>query len=273
MIRLPASINPVRPFIAFALLLSSILAANTLAPAPASAQDPRLVEIFYNPASVTVIRGRAKVQATIMFGDDEAIENVAIGDSTAWQVTPNKQANLLFVKPLATRAVTNMTVVTSKRTYLFDLVASPRSRPVYVVRFAYPDEPEAPPQLTDARNDVERQATTDPRAVLDPAALNFDWAKKGEESLFPVRIFDNGEAVFLSWPQGKAVPAILIEDAKGTEGPVNFTVRGDTIVVDGAPRQIILRSGKESARLSNNGPIRPDPIQSVDPSLASAGVQ
>ena len=67
---------------------------------------------------------RAGLQATVAFADNERIENVAIGDSNSWQVTPNKRANLLFVKPLAARARTNMTVVTDRHTYVFDLVTA-----------------------------------------------------------------------------------------------------------------------------------------------------
>ena len=120
-----------------ALTLHIALAASLLA-APAAAQDSRLVERMYDPAEVVRIDGRTKVQATVAFADDERIENVAIGDSEAWQVTPNKRANLLFIKPLSPTARTNMTVVTDRRTYLFDLVASPRAQPLYVLRFAYP---------------------------------------------------------------------------------------------------------------------------------------
>ncbi len=40
----------------------------------------------------------------IEFGHGERIENVAVGDSSAWQVTPNKRANLLFLKPLFGKA-------------------------------------------------------------------------------------------------------------------------------------------------------------------------
>ena len=85
------------------------------------------------------IEGRLGVQASIAFAEDEHIENVAIGDSATWQITPNKRANLLFVKPLAANARTNMTVVTDKRTYLFDLVASPRNSALYVLQFRYPE--------------------------------------------------------------------------------------------------------------------------------------
>ena len=103
-----------------ASLALALLAASTAT----AAQDNRIVERFYDAGKVVRIDGKAKVQATIQFAEDERIENVAIGDSEAWQVTPNKRANLLFVKPLATTASTNMTVVTDRRTYLFDLVAS-----------------------------------------------------------------------------------------------------------------------------------------------------
>lgn len=70
-------------------------------------------------------------------------------------------------------------------------------------------------------------------------------------------MFDDGDSTFLTWPEGRPVPAILITDEKGTEGPVNFTVRGNTIVVDGVPRTIVLRSGKDSATMINKGPERP----------------
>jgi len=254
---------------AFALAL----AMATLTTTPAMADDPRLVELEYDPAQVVRINGKARVQATIKFAEDEVIENVAIGDSQSWQVTPNKRANLLFVKPLADNAVTNLTVVTSQRTYLFDLVASPRNRPVYVMSFRYPEleAAKAAAAELEARrqaNASEMAAATDPFAVLDPADLNFAWDKRGDASLHPVRAFDDGRATFLSWPTDRAVPAILITDTDGTEGPVNFTVRGETIVVQAVPRQIVLRHGEESALLINNGPVRPSPPLRDEPALA-----
>ena len=99
-------------------------AALTMA-LPASAADRRIATRHFNPDEVIQIDGQAGVQASIAFAEDEHIENVAIGDSASWQITPNKRANLLFVKPLSARARTNMTVITDRRTYFFDLVAAP----------------------------------------------------------------------------------------------------------------------------------------------------
>ena len=50
------------------------------------------------------------------------------------------------------------------------------------------------------------------------------------------------------------MPVILVKDQEGTEGPVNFAVRGDTIVLDMVPREIVLRSGKDVATLVNTAP-------------------
>jgi type IV secretion system protein VirB9 len=232
--------------------------------APAFAEDPRLVERLYDPDAVVRVEGRANVQTTIRFGEDELIENVAIGDSTAWQVTPNKRANLLFVKPLADRASTNMTVVTDRHTYLFDLIASPVTRtPLYVLSFTYPVELQETRQaaaggapVSEGPSPVELAAASDPYAVVDPALLNRAWSAKGDRALLPAEVYDDGNATFLAWPTGTPQPAILIKDHEGTEGPVNYAVRGDVIVVEGVPREIVLRSGEDVATLTNQGPVR-----------------
>ena len=248
--------------------IAAMLLASALLATPAAAQDPRLVERLYDPTQVVRIEGKVNVQSTIQFGEGEVIENVAIGDSQSWQVTPNRRANLLFVKPLAPRATTNMTVVTNRHTYLFDLVSSPTNRtPLYVLTFTYPIEVEPVEEETQVAsadpsanpgeqpNAVEMAAANDDYAVLDPTRLNFEWATSGDRALLPERIYDDGTATFLAWPTGTPMPAILVKDHEGTEGPVNFAVRGDTIVLDIVPGEIILRSGDNAAMLVNEGPV------------------
>lgn len=261
------------PILGFAL---AILSMGLAAPAMAQddrpiaqeprANDPRLVTLVFDESRVFTINGKVRVQTTIKFGPDESIQNVAVGDSGAWQIQPNQAQSILFVKPLEPNARTNMTVVTNRRTYLFDLVSSPRHPPLYVLQFRYPEleAAEAAAVLAAAEdaaqeqvNEVELAAANDPYAVSDPAALNFDWAGDGVSGLLPSRTYDNGEAVFLTWPAGASIPAILIANHQGDEGPVNYSVRGDTIVLDGVPAQIILRSGGDTATLTNNGPAGP----------------
>lgn len=243
--------------IRLACVLSLLLATPALA-------DRRLETRRYDAAEVVTIKGRVGIQATVVFGDDEHIENVAVGDSTRWQVTPNKRANLLFVKPLTHTARTNMTVVTDRYTYLFDLIASKAAAPLYVLRFTYPAPPPKvaitpAPTLTSS----EQAATSGPSPV-DPARLNFAWVPKGAQALLPQRVWDDGIATYLTWRADRPVPAILIVDAAGKEGPVNYAVQSDTIVVDGVPAQLVLRSGRAVASLTHARPAAP-------PALAASG--
>ena len=240
---------------------SSPVRAERKAPA-----DPRLVTVTFDEAQVFTINGKVKVQTTIKFAPDEVIQNVGIGDSNAWQVQPNAAQTLLFIKPLEPSARTNMTVVTSRRTYLFDLVASPRNAPLYVMQFRYPELEAAAAEAAliaaakeqrEEATELELAAANDPYAVSDPATLNFAWEGKGEAALLPERAYDDGDAVFLTWPADTPIPAILVKNADGDEGPVNFTVRGETVVVDIVPREIILRAGGETATLTNTAPSAP----------------
>lgn len=239
------------------LLLAATATFALVGQTTSATADDRLIHHAFVENEVVRIDGRPGVQATITFGDGEAIENVAIGDSASWQVTPNKRADVLFVKPIEATARTNMTVVTDRHTYFFDLVASPRAKPVYLMRFTYKDEPkkaDAPAlaTLTAAEQAVLEGGTVE--APVDPAALNFAWKPKGDARILPARIYDDGNATYLLWGDKSEVPAILVLNEKGEEGPVNYSVRGRTIVLDDVPRSILLRSGKSQATIENQRP-------------------
>jgi len=255
-----------RPFRLSVLAALLAVGAPAIAQEPGAFADPRLVTHVFDESQVYTVNGKVKVQTTIKFAPDESIQNVAIGDSSAWQVQPNQAQTLLFVKPLAVSARTNMTVVTNRRTYLFDLVASPRNAPLYVLQFRYPELEQAAAEAAlaaaeqaerDRANALELEAARDPFAVVDPANLNFEWAGAGDTELLPSRTYDNGEVVFLTWTSDAEIPAILGINPEGEEGPLNFAVRGNTIVLSDMPAQIVLRKGKARATLTNVGPPRP----------------
>jgi type IV secretion system protein VirB9 len=227
--------------------------------------DPRVTERTYEDGHVVNVMARVGFQSTIGFGENEHIENVAIGNSAEWQITPNKRANLIFLKPASASATTtNMTVVTDRHTYLFELGTGPRVQPVYLLRFAYPDEPTpaASPKATVSAETSTVNKDTTPAQSL--ARLNFAWRASGSKELLPARSFDDGQAIYLAWPAGRDLPAVLTIGPDGkTEGPVNYSVNGDYLVVDRLYRKLILRSGKAVATLENHRPS--DPSLTVPP--------
>jgi type IV secretion system protein VirB9 len=238
--------------------MKQLLLGLALIATPAHA-DRRIAELHYNPDHVVSISGHRGVQTMIEFAGEETIENIALGDSAAWQVTPNKRANLVFVKPLIDHARTNMTVVTDRRRYLFELTNGGSASPaLYALRFIYP----AP-----AHASVE--ASVAPRPVSSPLpappVLNHDWHAQGASQLIPAAIYDDGASTFIAWPARVELPAILIPGVDGSEGAVNFNVRGDYLVIDGVAPRYILHIGKAHAVLTNGSP-RPPAGVSAPPS-------
>ena len=227
-------------FAAFALLGCS---------AAATAADNRIRTQAYDPNEIVRILGKAGIQSTIEFADDERIENVAVGDSAAWQITPNRRASLLFVKPLSAHSRTNMTVVTDHRTYMFDLVAGDKSTtPVYALKFSYPREKAA----ETAAKPVQQAAAVPPPAVqatMIAEKLHFDWNTKGNGKLLPSRVFDDGSSLYLAWSKDTPLPAILTESDDRKEGPVNYRLSGPYIVISPNPPNLVLRYGKRTAVL------------------------
>ncbi len=103
--------------------------------------DSRIKTYIYSPNEVFLLVLHYGFQSYIEFAKGENIDTVTLGDSFAWKFTP--LGNKLFIKPLEKNIRTNMTIITNKRTYQFDIVAKELLEGedkdlVYVVRFQYP---------------------------------------------------------------------------------------------------------------------------------------
>ncbi len=237
------------------ILTALILLAPFAAPIQASAQgddsDMRLLTLPYNPDGIVRLDGCVNFQTMIAFGPGEVVQNVGLGDSSQWQVTPNKKSDLLFVKPLVAHAFSNMSVVTNKHSYNFELHnASPsdcaKGRVVYTLRFAYP--PDAPSGTVTAPSQP-----IDPNAFLPlPEKRNSAYTYSGDVALVPVRAFDDGVSTYFKWPAGISTPAVYALNADNTESIVNYASRGDYFVVEQVARAFVLRRGDEKAVLYND---------------------
>src|SRR5262249_20341416 len=81
--------------------------------------------------------------------------------------------------------------------------------------------------------------------------LNFAWKGKGDKDLLPRKTYDDGRSLFLQWPAGTPLPALLTPGADGMEGPLSYRQVGQFLVVDQVPATVVIRLGKESAFLYN----------------------
>lgn len=210
-----------------------LVAARIPEPGPI---DPHIQSVLFSPDEVVRLQGALGWQIMLEFGADERIENVSIGDATAWQVTPNKRARNLFLKPLKKNATTNMTVVTDRRRYAFSLETTPRRLTTpWVVHFNYP-----------------REVVETIEEPLPPPApsLNFAYRGKGDRAVLPARVWDDGLMTYFEFAADRSLPAIFAGGPGKDEALVNSLIRGRVIVVQQTSGRFTLRSGKQVATVS-----------------------
>ena len=103
--------------------------------------DRRIQTYVYSENEVFKLVIHYGYQTSIEFATGEQVKTISMGDNFAWKITPSGRR--LFVKPLQENVHTNMTIITNKRTYQFDLFSKASTdlddnELVYVLRFFYP---------------------------------------------------------------------------------------------------------------------------------------
>lgn len=136
----------------FLIFFSLLVITNAKAQTPITT-DSRIRTLVYNPNEVYELKFYYNYQSFIEFSNDEEIEMISVGEAFAWRLTP--AGKRLFIRPLEIAAHTNMTIITNRRIYHFDIRSDEFTGKadedlVYTVRFFYPQIGQPlpiPPQL------------------------------------------------------------------------------------------------------------------------------
>lgn len=213
--------------VAVVALLANPVAAEVV-PTPGLA-DPRIQSVAYDPDEVVALRLAEGYAVTIRFSADERIELVTLGDPGAWQTQVSRRADALVVKPSPGAQPTNLTVITDQRSYAFTLSESGGAALMqpYVLNFVYP---------------TVAQGTS--QAVPEKPVR---YELRGDRSLWPESISDDGQFTFLRWADDAALPAVYREDPQGQLALVNGLMRDGVFVLEGVPSRLVFIQGKARA--------------------------
>ncbi|TAZ44215.1 conjugal transfer protein TrbG [Rhizobium leguminosarum] len=235
---------------AMAGFMMSLLLATSSAQAELIARpgrlDPRVRTLPYSAEQVFVVTGTYGMVTTILFGADEEITQVVAGDTVSWQILTSADRRSLTLKPMEKDAPTNLSVVTTRRTYSFDLEVNDSKaiqNQTFKLQFMYPEDIglKGTAELWKQAQDAERNPNI---KNIRRDKVNYDYGFKGSDAAKPLWVFDDGLKTFMKFTGD--VPAIFIVDNKRRESLVNYRREADYIVIDTVSRQWTLRYGTEN---------------------------
>ncbi|HEY6451663.1 MAG TPA: TrbG/VirB9 family P-type conjugative transfer protein [Steroidobacteraceae bacterium] len=221
---------------------------------PASADrldaDNRIRTVEYSADEIYRLRGYVGYEIDLQFEPGEAFVGLGAGDVEG--LTYAAQDNHLFVKPKAQRVRTDLTVLTTRRSYHFDYevlsAAGPRNDAgdlIYTLRFAYP----APAPVRNALAEANPDEELDGAAAN--AAVNRDYWYCGNDALRPLSAFDDGVHTVLHFNPRGELPAFFVRNEDGSESLLNFNVREGEVIIHRVARQLVVRRGKLAGCILN----------------------
>lgn len=227
------------------MLLGPLVAHAELVARPGRL-DPRIRSLPYSAEQVFLVTGTYGLVTTILFGPDEDITQVVAGDTVSWQILTSADRRSLTLKPMEKDAATNLSVVTTKRTYSFDLRVNDTKamqNQTFKLRFTYPEDAglKGTAELWKQAQEAQRNPNI---KNIRRDKVNYDYGFKGSEGAKPLWVFDDGLKTFMKFTGD--VPAIFIVDGKRRESLVNYRREADYIVIDKVSRQWTLRFGTEA---------------------------
>lgn len=232
----------------FASITSPALAERKPVPGPV---DSRIRTVVYNPHDVVDIKGHYFIQTVIKFSPDEIINEYAVGENE-WRIRHDESGHKLWIKPLTLNSRTNLTVVTNKRTYYFNLTASEKhsfdkksNNVAYAVEFVYPDENALHVKIDPDDYNLPKES--------DKAIWNYNYSFAGDRKGKPQRAYDDGEFTYFEFTSRQDIPAAFSVAPDGTESVVNHRMEGRTLIIHSVGDQFTLRSKDHVTCIFNNG--------------------
>ncbi len=220
--------------------------------------DRKLRSYNYQPNTVYEYTGFLKIASRIDLDPNENILSITMGDQTGWQINP--VGNKIFLKPIEVDANTNMTIITDKRTYYFEMYskeAEGLDDPdiSFASSFNYPDAGEngmANPDFMDFSSEIEVKDYV-PDVNENAAGVNMSYTMSGDKQISPIQVFDDGEFTYFKFKDVNAdYPAIFQVLPDGNEALINFRVsRNGYVVVEMVTSQFTLRFGNQMACVFN----------------------
>lgn len=219
-----------------ALLAPTALAAQIF-PTP-SPETPRIQSVDWRGGENIVLTALPQTSLTVMLEPGEIIQRATLGGNSAWSVAVSAESDSFQVTPQAGATPARLTVQTDARLYEFTLEMGQGLQAAYLVRLSY-------------GQDI---SIAQPAIRSDEPITQLDWSYRlrGDKSVLPISVRDNGVKTVIEYAPGQALPAVFAIGPTGDEEVVDGYMRGDLFVIDRVHQRLVFRIDKEKARARRN---------------------
>ena len=229
---------------------------------PAVGRDGRVL-YSYGAGLPTVVCAPLRVCMIELQSGEKLVGEPHIGDSVRWNLSPAMYGTgasatpVIVLKPQGPGLDTNLLITTDRRAYYLRLLSKPDD---YVARvgFAYPDddnnERKWQQQLAEQKDQQARSARIAELAPNAVESMFFNYRLKGDDSILPVRVFDDGRKTYIQISQtakNREAPVLVVIGPDGKQEMVNYRVKDDMYIVDRLfdKAELILGSGKKARKV------------------------
>ena len=201
-----------------------------------SPETPRVQSVVFKPGQRIVMPALPKTALTVMLEPGQMITRVVLKGNRSWDVRVSAEEDSFQVTPEQGAAPAVLSVSTNAKTYEFSLEVSEGLQAGYLVRVTPP-----------------ARSNPGPLVPAQPIAA-FDWSYKlrGDRTVRPSSIRDNGLKTVIEYAPGQALPAVFAIGPSGDEEVVDGYMRDGRFVIDRVHSELVFRIDKEKARARRN---------------------
>ena len=237
----------------------------------AQVSDATSVRFVYGASRPNLVCSLLHV-CDIALEPNETVVDLKVGDSTRWIIERTASGSALgmiehiIVKPTDIGLQSNLRIYTDKRTYYLDLSSSDKEF-MPQISFIYPEQ--ALQNFAQIKSDLMNKLKTRTIATnsdQDPVLidnLDFSYRYSGDESLYPIRTFNDGKKTYLQMPpklMNSTLPALVV--VNGTHlfseddiAVTNYRIKDNKFIIDGLPEHIRLMSGNQDNGVAKSADI------------------
>lgn len=201
----------------------------------------------YYKSNTYEVYTKVNFTTALKFNSDEEIVYVGGGDTENWMIDETKGGSdgsaIIFVKPNDENLLTNLTVITNKRTYFIMLHSSKNRRYNPLVEWNYPYEASMKFKRKDSK--VAEYNNEIKSNVKDAKDLNFgyNWSKK--YSFSPEQVYNDGVKTIIILPKAlQESPVVYGYSEDGELTLINSRTIDNKIIIDKVVNKLQLVLGK-----------------------------